>query len=73
MEAEARHADEDVAETSKRLADPSVYADADLVRDLIERHNEARDRAESLAVEWTRLSAELEAVEAEDAMAESRR
>jgi ATP-binding cassette subfamily F protein 3 len=72
VEADARRADEEVAETSRRLADPSVYADAELVRDLIERHNEARDRAESLAAEWTRLSAELEVAEAEDALAESR-
>jgi ATP-binding cassette subfamily F protein 3 len=73
LEADARRADADLAEASERLADPSVYADAGLVRDLIERHNAAKDRAESLASEWTRLSAELEAAEAEDALAESRR
>ena len=72
VEADARRADADLAEASERLADPSVYADAALVRDLIERHNAARDRSESLAAEWTRLSAELEAAEAEDALAESR-
>jgi ATP-binding cassette subfamily F protein 3 len=73
VEADARQADADVAAASERLADPSVYGDAALVRELIDRHNDARDRAESLATEWTRLSGELEAAEAEDALAESRR
>ena len=62
-----------MAETSERLADPSVYGEADVVRDLIDRHNGARDRAEALAAEWARLSAELEAAEAEDAVAEPQR
>jgi ATP-binding cassette, subfamily F, member 3 len=73
VEADARRAQAELAESSERLADPSVYADANLVRDLIERHNSARDRSEQLAGEWTRLSAELEVAEAEDALAESRR
>ncbi len=73
VESEARRAETDLAQASERLSDPSVYADADLVRDLIERHNAARDRAEQLAGEWTRLSGELEAAEAEDALAESPR
>jgi ATP-binding cassette subfamily F protein 3 len=73
VEAEAQAAEAMLAETSERLADASVYADADLVRDLIERHNTARDQSEQLAAEWTRLSGELEAAEAEDALAESRR
>jgi ATP-binding cassette subfamily F protein 3 len=71
VEADARHADAELADTSERLSDPSVYADVDGVRDLIERHNAARDRSEQLAGEWTRLSTELEAVEAEDALAAS--
>jgi ATP-binding cassette subfamily F protein 3 len=73
VEADARTAERELAEASERLADPSVYADADLVRDLIERHNAARERTEQLAGEWTRMSGELEAAEAEDALAESRR
>ena len=73
IEADAARADEEVAETSERLADPSVYGEADVVRDLIDRHNGARDRAEALAAEWARLSAELEAAEAEDAVAEPQR
>jgi ATP-binding cassette subfamily F protein 3 len=69
----AAEADTAVAETSERLADPSVYADANLVRELIERHNAARDRSEQLAAEWARLSAELEEAEREDALAGPRR
>jgi ATP-binding cassette subfamily F protein 3 len=73
VERQVAEADAEVADASARLADPSIYADAELVRQLIDLHNAARDRAESLAAEWTRLSAELEAAEAEDALAETRR
>jgi ATP-binding cassette subfamily F protein 3 len=73
VEADAREADATVAEATERLADPEVYADAAAVRELIERHNAARDRAEQLAAEWTRLSAELEAAEAEESLAGSSR
>jgi ATP-binding cassette subfamily F protein 3 len=73
VEFDAREADATVAQASERLADPSLYADADAVRDLIERHNAAHDRAEQLASEWTRLSAELEAAEAEESLAGSSR
>jgi ATP-binding cassette subfamily F protein 3 len=62
-EASVRQAEAEVAETSVRLADPATYADATLVRELIERHNAARDRVETLTAEWGRLSAELEAAE----------
>jgi ATP-binding cassette subfamily F protein 3 len=73
LEADARTADAELAEAAERLADPTVYADAALVRELIERHNAARERADELAAEWTRLSTELEEAEAQDALAESRR
>ncbi|HEX6130049.1 MAG TPA: ABC-F family ATP-binding cassette domain-containing protein [Candidatus Limnocylindria bacterium] len=66
-------ADAELADASERLADPSIYTDATLVRELIERHNTARDRSEELAAEWARLSAALEEAEREDALAESRR
>ncbi|HLE59489.1 MAG TPA: ABC-F family ATP-binding cassette domain-containing protein [Candidatus Limnocylindria bacterium] len=62
-EAGVRQAEAEVAETSVRLADPSTYADATFVRELIARHNGARDRVETLTAEWGRLSAELEAAE----------
>jgi hypothetical protein len=50
-----------------------VYTDGTAVRDLIERHNAARDRVEELAADWARLSADLEAAEAESTLAESAR
>jgi ATP-binding cassette, subfamily F, member 3 len=73
VDANARSTEAELAEITERLADPSVYADGDAVRDLIERHNAARDRGEQLAAEWARLTAELEAAEAESALAESAR
>jgi ATP-binding cassette subfamily F protein 3 len=76
VERESRAAEADVNEVTERLADPGVYADGEAVRDLIRRHNTAKDRSESLAAEWTRLSAELEAAEAagaDDALSATRR
>ena len=73
VEAEVGETDASLAEMSDRLADPATYADHHTFRDLIERHNAARDRADELASEWTRLSAELEAAEAEDSLTPSAR
>ncbi|HEX6655264.1 MAG TPA: ABC-F family ATP-binding cassette domain-containing protein, partial [Candidatus Limnocylindria bacterium] len=70
-ESDAREADAELAVLTQRLADPATYADPDLVRQLIEQHNAARDRADTLAAGWTRLAAEVEALEAEPATAES--
>ncbi len=53
----------ELAELTERLADPSVYADSALVRELIERHNRAQDRSQSLAAERDRLQSELETAE----------
>jgi ATP-binding cassette subfamily F protein 3 len=73
VEAEARDTNVDLAEASGLLADPDTYADGAAVRELIDRHNRAKDRSDALAAEWTRLSAELEAAEAEESAAEARR
>ncbi len=43
------------------------------MRELIHRHNPGKDRSDALASEWTRLSAEIEAAEAEENAAEARR
>ncbi|HSM38243.1 MAG TPA: ABC-F family ATP-binding cassette domain-containing protein, partial [Candidatus Limnocylindrales bacterium] len=67
LESRAREAEKLLAEATERLADPAVYADGAAVRELIEQHNAARDRSDELSAEWARLSAELEAAEAEDA------
>ena len=69
VEAEVRETDADLAEMSERLADPATYADHHAFRELIDRHNAARDRADQLAADWARLSAELEAAEAEESLA----
>jgi len=58
-EREATETDSELALLTERLADASVYSDPALAKDLIERYNAARDRAEALAAEWTRLGEEL--------------
>ncbi|HET7686194.1 MAG TPA: ABC-F family ATP-binding cassette domain-containing protein, partial [Candidatus Limnocylindria bacterium] len=55
-------AEAEVTETTARLADPSVYADPHAVRELIERHNAARDRVTELSAEREELSATLATV-----------
>jgi ATP-binding cassette subfamily F protein 3 len=73
VEGQARRTEAELAELTQRLADPSAYADGDAVRRLIARHNAARDEAERLASEQSRLAAELEAAEAQDAVGPSAR
>jgi ATP-binding cassette subfamily F protein 3 len=63
VEADAATAADELAAISSRLADPSTYADAELVRRLVARHNELRDRVEAHAADRDRLSAELAAAE----------
>jgi hypothetical protein len=53
---------------SARLADPATYADHHAFRELVDRHNTARDRADQLAADWERVSTELEAAEAEESL-----
>jgi len=57
-------AERELAELSERLADPATYADHIAFRELIERHNAARDRADALTAEQARAAGQLE--EAED-------
>jgi ATP-binding cassette, subfamily F, member 3 len=64
-EAEAASTDRELDEVTRRLADPSIYADANLVRSLVERHNQLRDRTDALIAERERLAADLAAAEAE--------
>ena len=68
-EADAAAADRELLELTERLADPSIYADATLVRQLVERHNQLRDRVAGLESERRRLAGELEAAEADPALA----
>jgi ATP-binding cassette subfamily F protein 3 len=61
----ARDTERELAELTERLADPSVYADGEAVRALIERHNAALDRLQALSAERERLTEELTAAEAD--------
>jgi ATP-binding cassette, subfamily F, member 3 len=77
-ERDSARTDADLARLTERLADPAAYADAEKAKAMIEEYNAARDRADVLAAEWSRLAEELAAVEAEepapsDAPAPSRR
>ena len=62
--AEAESVERELAELTERLADPSIYADATLVRDLVERHNTLLDRSAPVTAEVERLAAELAEAEA---------
>ena len=53
-----------LTDLTRRLGDPDTYADAALVRRLIEEHNQALDRTATLTAERDRLTAELETAEA---------
>jgi ATP-binding cassette, subfamily F, member 3 len=56
---EAAETDADLARLTDRLADSSVYTDADTARSLIAEYNAARDRADRLAAERVALDEEL--------------
>ena len=58
-EAEAVATERELAETVERLADPGIYTDAALVKQLVERHNTLRDRFEAIGPQVRRLRAEL--------------
>ncbi|HUF06306.1 MAG TPA: hypothetical protein VMP86_02835, partial [Candidatus Binatia bacterium] len=64
-ENDADAAERDLADLTDRLADPAIYADASLVRELVDRHNALRDGSDALAAERERLAAELAAAEGE--------
>jgi ATP-binding cassette subfamily F protein 3 len=67
-EADAAAARKEVEDTTHRLADPAVYADSAAVRDLVKRHNNARDRIDALEADLLRLATELDDAEAEAAI-----
>jgi ATP-binding cassette subfamily F protein 3 len=64
-EAAAIATERELDEVTQRLADPSIYADSNAVRTLVERHNHLRDRTDALAADRERLAADLAAAEAE--------
>ena len=63
-EERAAAAERELSAVTERLADPSIYADAALVRELVERHNQLHDEAPALRAEHDRLRSELAAAEA---------
>ncbi|HEX7226020.1 MAG TPA: hypothetical protein VF367_10620, partial [Candidatus Limnocylindria bacterium] len=63
--AEATAADAELGVLTERLADPAVYADPALVRQLVDRHNVLRDRVVALAAERERLDRDLASAEAD--------
>jgi len=67
VETDAAAAATELSALSERLSDPSTYADGALVRDLVERHNDLRDRIDRLAAERESLAVELEAAESDAA------
>jgi ATP-binding cassette, subfamily F, member 3 len=64
VERELARAEATVADLTRQLADPDVYADADRVKDLVARHGAAKDEAAGLMVAWERASLALEEAEA---------
>jgi hypothetical protein len=64
-EGEAEAADRELSEVTERLADPGIYADASLVRGLVERHNQLRDLVPDLMGRRDRLTRELAEGEAD--------
>jgi chromosome segregation ATPase len=65
-------AERELGELTDRLADPATYGDADLVRQLVERHNASRDRLASLVAERERLGMELARAETDTSPVSSR-
>ena len=63
LEDKAGKAETEVRELETKLADPEIYADKDLMNDLIDRHETARRRADRLLAEWEEASTALERAE----------
>ena len=64
LEDRAAKAEVEVRELERQLADPEVYADKDLMNDLIDRHEVAKRRADRLLAEWEEATTALERAEA---------
>ena len=62
LERQISKVDKEVADLHTQLADPDIYDDHQLVRDLSDRHDEARARSAELMAEWETAQIELEQV-----------
>jgi ATP-binding cassette, subfamily F, member 3 len=64
VEQELTRVEAEVAELTRTLADPDVYADGDRVRRLVAEHATAKDRASELMQRWEAAQLALEEAEA---------
>jgi ATP-binding cassette, subfamily F, member 3 len=64
VERELGRAESTVAELTRRLADPAVYEDQELVKQLVADHGAAKDLAATLMDRWERVQLALEEAEA---------
>jgi ATP-binding cassette subfamily F protein 3 len=55
-------AEHDVADLQRQLADPSIYDDPEKVKELVARHDGAKQAAADAMAEWESLTSELERV-----------
>jgi ATP-binding cassette subfamily F protein 3 len=55
-------AEHDVADLQRQLADPSIYDDAEKVKELVARHDAAKQTAHDAMAEWESATSELERV-----------
>jgi len=62
LERKAHDAEREAGELAAQLADPDIYDDHALVRDLADRHEAAATLAESLLAEWMAAQEDLDAV-----------
>jgi len=60
----AGKAEAEVGDLERQLADPEIYADKELMNELIDQHETARRRADRLLAEWEEASTALERAEA---------
>ena len=61
LERQAHEAENAAGELAAQLADPDIYDDHALVRDLADRHEAAAAKAEQLLAEWMEAQEELDA------------
>ena len=64
VERELGAVEAEIAELTRTLADPEVYADGERVKGLVARHGAAKDEAAALLEQWERAQSRLEDAEA---------
>ncbi|MPZ88657.1 MAG: ATP-binding cassette domain-containing protein [Nitriliruptorales bacterium] len=64
VEASLAEVEAEAAELARTLADPSLYDEAEKVKEVVARHEQVKDRAAALTDEWLHLSERAEAAAA---------